>query len=295
TGNQTQYQWYHTDPAGSVLAATDGTGNLLWRTHYRPYGEKLVGGDGGLNREWYTGKTHDDDTGLDYFGARYYDAVAGRFLAMDPVDVKPEKLHSFNRYGYANNNPYRFVDRDGRDTVSILFTQSKYLKESVTLTDHTALAVFQEKERKLSLYDPSGSYAAQEKETGIQVRPEGGLFENNVHKVSIPDFARYHAMTSQSQTAVFSFTVTPEQAQAILTRAEARGDAGFFSCTTDTRAVISGIGPFKDISTSAWKGIPGILRRSIKNLHSELTEKDKQSKEKNSQGNEGSGSGAAKQ
>ncbi|WP_171013970.1 RHS repeat-associated core domain-containing protein [Chitinivorax sp. B] len=97
-----------------MLAATDGTGNLLWRTHYRPYGEKLVGGDGGLNREWYTGKTHDDDTGLDYFGARYYDAVAGRFLAMDPVDVKAEKLHSFNRYGYANNNPYRFVDPDGR-------------------------------------------------------------------------------------------------------------------------------------------------------------------------------------
>ncbi|WP_137938603.1 RHS repeat-associated core domain-containing protein [Chitinivorax sp. B] len=74
------------------------------------------GGDGGLNREWYTGKTHDDDTGLDYFGARYYDAVAGRFLAMDPVDVNPASLYSFNRYGYANNNPYRYNDPTGMES-----------------------------------------------------------------------------------------------------------------------------------------------------------------------------------
>jgi uncharacterized protein RhaS with RHS repeats len=47
-------------------------------------------------------------------GARYYDPVLGRFLAVDPVNVRPDDIHSFNRYAYGNNNPYKFVDRDGR-------------------------------------------------------------------------------------------------------------------------------------------------------------------------------------
>ena len=42
---------------------------------------------------------------------RYYDPIAGRFLSVDPVPASPE---SFNRYWYANNNPYRFTDPDGR-------------------------------------------------------------------------------------------------------------------------------------------------------------------------------------
>ncbi|WP_375592351.1 RHS domain-containing protein [Chitiniphilus eburneus] len=35
--------WYHSDPAGNPMAATDQNGVLAWRTNYRPYGEKLVG------------------------------------------------------------------------------------------------------------------------------------------------------------------------------------------------------------------------------------------------------------
>lgn len=45
---------------------------------------------------------------------RYYDPVAGRFLSIDPVETDSNSGTSFNRYAYANNNPYRFIDRDGR-------------------------------------------------------------------------------------------------------------------------------------------------------------------------------------
>jgi RHS repeat-associated protein len=55
----------------------------------------------------------DSETGLSYFGARYYDPVVGRFMGVDAVGFNPGNLQSFNRYAYANNNPYRFVDRDG--------------------------------------------------------------------------------------------------------------------------------------------------------------------------------------
>ena len=49
------------------------------------------------------------------FVQRYYDPVIGRFLSVDPVLADGNTGASFNRYWYANNNPYRFTDPDGRD------------------------------------------------------------------------------------------------------------------------------------------------------------------------------------
>ena len=46
-------------------------------------------------------------------GARYYDPVIGRFLSMDPVEFSEANPASFNRYAYANNNPYMYFDPDG--------------------------------------------------------------------------------------------------------------------------------------------------------------------------------------
>jgi uncharacterized protein RhaS with RHS repeats len=48
-------------------------------------------------------------------GTRYYDPVAGRLLSVDAVGFCEANIHSFNRYAYANNNPYRYFDPDGHD------------------------------------------------------------------------------------------------------------------------------------------------------------------------------------
>lgn len=45
---------------------------------------------------------------------RYYDPLSGRFLSVDPVASDLQNGWNFNRYNYANNNPYRFTDPDGR-------------------------------------------------------------------------------------------------------------------------------------------------------------------------------------
>jgi uncharacterized protein RhaS with RHS repeats len=45
---------------------------------------------------------------------RYYDPIAGRFLSVDPVTTNEKTGDFFGRYQYANNNPYKFVDPDGR-------------------------------------------------------------------------------------------------------------------------------------------------------------------------------------
>jgi RHS repeat-associated protein len=51
------------------------------------------------------------------FVQRYYDPILGRFLSVDPKEADPKTGASFNRYDYANNNPYRFTDPDGRASV----------------------------------------------------------------------------------------------------------------------------------------------------------------------------------
>jgi filamentous hemagglutinin len=50
---------------------------------------------------------------------RYYDPVAGRFLSIDPVLTDANTGSSFNRYVYANNSPYKYLDPDGRNPLAI--------------------------------------------------------------------------------------------------------------------------------------------------------------------------------
>ncbi len=51
---------------------------------------------------------------------RYYDPGIGRFLSVDPVTADGNTGSNFNRYWYANNNPYKFTDPDGRAADTIL-------------------------------------------------------------------------------------------------------------------------------------------------------------------------------
>ena len=59
----------------------------------------------------YTGHQWDDDTGLNYMQVRYYDPLLSRFYSNDPLGCRD--IHSFNRYAYANNNPYKYTDPTG--------------------------------------------------------------------------------------------------------------------------------------------------------------------------------------
>ena len=109
------YTFIHTDMAGSPVAATDINGNLVWTEGYRPYGERTKNlAAAASNRQFFHGKAFDADTGVSYFGARYYDPMVGRFMGVDPQGFVEENLHSFNRYAYGNNNPFKYVDPDGR-------------------------------------------------------------------------------------------------------------------------------------------------------------------------------------
>ena len=87
-------------------------GAVIERSEYEPYGEllnrPLADGPG------YTGHVSDQETGLSYMQQRYYDPSLGEFLSVDPVTPQGAPLLAFNRYRYANGNPCRFTDPDGR-------------------------------------------------------------------------------------------------------------------------------------------------------------------------------------
>ncbi|MGH8601617.1 MAG: RHS repeat domain-containing protein [Gammaproteobacteria bacterium] len=107
--------YYHNDHLGSPVAATDEQGALLWRAHFRPYGERQEDPKSAeFGSAGYTGHVQDADSGMVYAGARYYDPLIGRFMAVDPVGVQTSNPMSFNRYLYGNNNPQKYVDPDGR-------------------------------------------------------------------------------------------------------------------------------------------------------------------------------------
>lgn len=106
--------YIHTDALGSVVAESDANGNVVKRYDYEPYGG-VVGGQV-TDGPGYTGHVSDSATGLSYMQQRYMDPQLGVFLSVDPVTAHQKPVEQFNRYRYANSNPHKFIDPDGRES-----------------------------------------------------------------------------------------------------------------------------------------------------------------------------------
>jgi len=126
-GAQTTVTFFHNDVLGSPAIATDADGAVVWKENYLPYGHRQRAPAAGANNKLgFAGKPFDQSHWISYMGARYYIPLIGRFTGVDPKDFSPENPNSFNRYAYANNNPYKYVDPDGKiaDTVWDAFNLS---------------------------------------------------------------------------------------------------------------------------------------------------------------------------
>jgi RHS repeat-associated protein len=104
-------EYYHLDALGSVRIVTDEVGEVVRRHDYFPFGEGVSAIDGYVQR--YADQEGDPESGLSYFGARYYRAWTGRFTTVDPVFAGVSNPQQWNRYAYALNSPMVFVDPDG--------------------------------------------------------------------------------------------------------------------------------------------------------------------------------------
>jgi len=138
--------WLVTDQLGTPRMIFDQSGSLanVSRHDYLPFGEELFAGvsnrtpqqgyTGDSVRQHFTLKERDNETGLDYFLARYYSSTQGRFTSADEFKGGPEELfedvdphdplfyadvaepQSLNKYHYCLNNPLRYIDPDGHQT-----------------------------------------------------------------------------------------------------------------------------------------------------------------------------------
>ncbi len=122
------------DAEGNIRVVTDDKGKVIERHDYLPFGEECTTGPCAANPDVgagqarkFTGKERDAETGLDYFGARYYGSMIGRFTTVDPAYAIQKNLldpQRWNKYAYARNNPLKYTDPDGRE-IAIAADSSK--------------------------------------------------------------------------------------------------------------------------------------------------------------------------
>jgi len=97
------------DHLGTSSVMLDSGGNLINREEYYPFGETSFGAFA-KKRYRYVGKEKDNESGLYYYGARYYAGWMCRFVSVDPLAANYAHL---NPYNYAGNKPIGDLDIDG--------------------------------------------------------------------------------------------------------------------------------------------------------------------------------------
>jgi RHS repeat-associated protein len=153
-----------TDEAGTVIArhdylsfgdeVTDTLGSVAGRTPTQGYGtEDEI-------RKQYTGYEHDEESGLEYAQARYYNSKHGRFTSVDPLTASAsiKNPQTFNRYSYVLNSPYKFTDPLGLRADSARDSKARgergYNQELADFLDRNMVDA---SERQRATYQPANS------------------------------------------------------------------------------------------------------------------------------------------
>jgi RHS repeat-associated protein len=112
--------YYFSDHLKTASVITDSAGVIKAESDYYPWGGELQFVNNDPNDYKFTGKKRDLETGLDYFGARYYSNGLGRWVSADwsamPVPVPYADFgdpQSLNQYSYVRNLPTTRIDADG--------------------------------------------------------------------------------------------------------------------------------------------------------------------------------------
>jgi RHS repeat-associated protein len=127
SNNVADFQWLVTDQMGTPRMVIDKSGALsdVKRHDYYPFGEEIFAPQGGRTvqqgyandnlKQKFASYERDDETGLDFAQARYYDSELGRFITPDPLlsSGHTSSPQSWNRYSYVMNQPLNRVDPSG--------------------------------------------------------------------------------------------------------------------------------------------------------------------------------------
>ncbi|MBX9809530.1 RHS repeat-associated core domain-containing protein, partial [Candidatus Gracilibacteria bacterium] len=152
----TNRYYYHLNQLGSVVAISTQAGNMPRTFGYDAFGKAYILGEKTIteatykdissytgtlygNTRLYTGREYDQETGLYYNRARYYNSDTGRFISRDPIGQNDQ----VNLYTYVANSPLKYVDRNGKE--------KKFIKNNEGNAWYF--------EREFLTNDPYGAYA----------------------------------------------------------------------------------------------------------------------------------------
>ena len=123
THSKAPIYWTHGDHLGSTSWVTDTAGIGVQHFRYLPFGEPLYSKKTGTfsSRYTFSGKERDAESGLNYFGARYYNSDLSIWISVDPLADKYPKL---SPYTYCADNPVRLVDPEGQAVIPPFYIYS---------------------------------------------------------------------------------------------------------------------------------------------------------------------------
>jgi len=169
TGNR---DYYHFDALGSARAVVQGT-TVVESHDYDPWGlEMPARGLGSGTKEAFSGKEQDGETGLDYFGARYYMPALGRWAAVDPL---VDKQAPWSPYAYVLDDPTLLTDPDGRQPDRGAMAGSSWITTQQWLTNLSPADQVQAMRGELK--PPNGEYEMSELNRQV-VRSVGYAYAN---------------------------------------------------------------------------------------------------------------------
>ncbi|MEM6432630.1 MAG: RHS repeat-associated core domain-containing protein [Cyanobacteria bacterium P01_D01_bin.115] len=110
-------QWLLSDHLGTIKDLVDDSGNVVNHRTFDSYGNLIEETDSNFDSRYsFTGREFDEETGLHYYRARYYDGELGQFISQDPIGFNG---NDSNLYRYVRNSPIFSTDPLGLDTRSV--------------------------------------------------------------------------------------------------------------------------------------------------------------------------------
>jgi RHS repeat-associated protein len=232
-----------------VRLVTDQNADVIARHDYLPFGEEIGAGIAARNGLWgpqrdtidqkFTGKERDQETGLDYFGARYYGSSLGRWTSPDLVNVTEDRMVSpsstLNKYVYGGNNPLKFTDPDGED-ITVFYTNGG-------MAGHTMMLAYDQStgDSAVQSFGPVSHSASSEAEMGL------GIAVSGTGNYGFADIKSADQL--RQDYASITIQTSPEETQKVIQyiRTHSDGDYATYSnnCTTTCGKILRSLSLYK--------------------------------------------------
>lgn len=199
------------DWLGTRRVQTDYAGNIEETCNSLPFGNGLNCPTANLataddaTEHHFTGKERDAESGLDYFGKRYYGSSMGRWMSPDLVNVTEERMmnpsSTLNKYAYAANNPLKYVDPDGQD-ITYFYDQGGFAGHAVLFAYNQANG-----DSAIESFGPASKSVGYRIAEPFMPVPGTGMFDMDIPKSADDLRKTYASLTIQT---------TPELTQQVI-------------------------------------------------------------------------------